>query len=134
MRHVPLVLGLIALSAAGCAPATTAGPTARSDRAAQCFRVEDIQNFRTGNLTDLNIRTYRGHVFQISTGGGCWNLDSALALSIQPVLGASSFVCVGDQVHVAVPNGQPADGRCRGLVTKSLTPEEVAALPKNAQP
>ncbi|MDQ1154164.1 DUF6491 family protein [Brevundimonas sp. SORGH_AS_0993] len=135
MRLVPLALALAAVSAAGCAPVPPSGAgVARTDRATQCFRVEDIQNFRAASTTDLNIRTYRGQVFKISTGGGCWNLDNALALSVQPVLGASSFICVGDQVHVAVPNGMPGDGRCRGFVDKALTPEEVAALPKNARP
>lgn len=134
MRSIPIILAGV-LSLAGCAPSTNMA-TARTETsdAARCFRIDDIRNFRTANTTDLYIRTPRDSVYLITTSGGCWDIDSALAVSITPTLGGSSNTCVGDPVNVVVPGGGPGRGLCRGMVTKSLTAQDVAALPSRVRP
>lgn len=135
MRFAPIILAGAVLSMAACAPSTQgAGATSDRAEAARCFRIDDIRNFRAANMTDLYVRTSRDKVYQITTTGGCWNMDNALALSITPTLGGSSNVCLGDMVNVFVPGGMPGSGRCRGTVTKSLTPDEVAAMPSRSRP
>jgi hypothetical protein len=73
-------------------------------------------------------------VFQINTSGGCWSLDSAISIAVRPTAGGSNNICVGDPVAIVVPNANPGQGSCRAFVTKSLTAEEVAALPDRVRP
>lgn len=136
MRFAPIILAGVVLSTTACAPSTQgAGATSsRTEAAARCFRIDDIRNFRAANMTDLYVRTSRDKVYQITTTGGCWDMDNALALSITPTLGGSSNVCLNDMVNVVVPGGMPGSGRCRGTVMKSLTAEEIAALPSRSRP
>lgn len=134
MRSIPLVLASV-LALAGCAQ-SDALKTTRADTsdATRCFRTDDIRNFRAANTTDLYVRTSRDNVFLITTTG-CWDMDTALAIAVTPGRGGGGYSCVGDPVDVRVPGGAGAgNGRCRGLVTKSLTAEEAAALPSRSRP
>lgn len=130
-----IAFGAAALSA--CAPsAELAGgpPQTQTARADRCFTVSDVRNFAADSQSDLYVRSGSNKVFQINTAGGCWDLDSAITLAITPRFFPSRSVCVGDAVDVIVPMASPGNRRCRALVTKSLTPDEVAALPKRSQP
>ncbi|WP_312144672.1 DUF6491 family protein [Brevundimonas sp.] len=123
---------------ASCAPSTKVVGTPAASREAhadRCFNVSDVRNFTVDSHSDIYVRSGRDKVFQVSAVGGCWDLDSAVSLAILPRFPTSSIsTCVGDTVEVIVPSGSPGNRRCRALVVKSLTPEEVAALPKRSQP
>jgi hypothetical protein len=134
----PLLLLLAGATAlASCAPSTeiAGSPTQNANaRVNRCFNLNDVQNFAVDSRDDLYVRSGRDKVFQINTLGGCWDLDSAITLAITPRFFPSSSACVGDSVQVIVPMASPGNRRCRALVVKALTPEEVAALPKRSQP
>ncbi|MBJ7318572.1 MAG: hypothetical protein KJ728_04810 [Alphaproteobacteria bacterium] len=126
-----------AMSLSACAPAATKAAAAAADgdkSVARCFRADSVRNFRTDRQSDLYIRSLRDDVFQINTSGACWDLDSAVSIAVTPTLGGSDTVCVGDPVQILVPNADPGRRTCRAFVTKSLTAEEVAALPDRARP
>ena len=126
-----------ALGLSACAPAATTAVAAAADgenTTARCFRTDNVRNFRADRQSNLYIRSLRNDVFQINTSGGCWDLDSALSIAVTPTLGGSDTVCVGDPVQIIVPNAAPGRRTCRAFVTKSLTAEEVAALPDRARP
>lgn len=126
-----------AMSLSACAPAATKAAAASADgdkSVARCFRTDSVRNFRTDRQSDLYIRSLRDDVFQINTSGACWDLDSAVSIAVTPTLGGSDTVCVGDPVQIIVPNADPGRRTCRAFVTKSLTAEEVAALPDRARP
>ncbi len=127
---------LTALTLSACAPATqTATAEAQgATKIARCFRTDSVRNFRTDRQSDLYIRSLRDDVFQINTSGACWDMDSALSIAVTPTLGGSDTVCVGDPVQIIVPNADPSRRSCRAFVAKSLTAEEVAALPDRARP
>lgn len=131
---------LIAVAAAtsilsACAPASHAvDGDAVASTTARCFRTESIRNFRADSRSDLYVRSNRDDVFHISTNGGCWDLDTAYSVAILPPLGGTNTICVGDMVRIVVPNTSPARGVCRATVAKSLTAEEVAALPDGSRP
>ncbi|MBB3873269.1 DUF6491 family protein [Brevundimonas mediterranea] len=126
-----------ALGLSACAPAATTAVAAAADgenTTARCFRTDNVRNFRADRQSNLYIRSLRNDVFQINTSGGCWDLDSALSIAVTPTLGGSDTVCVGDPVQIIVPNADPGRRTCRAFVAKSLTAEEVAALPDRARP
>ncbi|EDX79317.1 MAG: hypothetical protein B7Y85_09535 [Brevundimonas sp. 32-68-21] len=125
-----------AMSLSACAPAATRAAAAADGEksVARCFRTDSVRNFRTDRQSDLYIRSLRDDVFQINTSGACWDLDSAVSIAVTPTLGGSDTVCVGDPVQIIVPNADPGRRTCRAFVTKSLTAEEVAALPDRARP
>lgn len=117
----------------GCAPMTgpgTASTGASAER--QCFLSNTVRNFRTGDEQTLYVRTLGNDVFEISASGVCRDINSALALSIQPEAG-SSRVCVGDGANVAYQGGGSSGG-CRVRVMQQLTPEQIEALPSRARP
>ncbi len=120
-----------------CAPsAQTATAQAETDEQApsRCFRTENVRNFRADRQSDLYIRSGRDAVFQINTSGACWDVDTAFSIALAPASGGSGNVCVGDPINVLVPNAAPGRRLCRAFVVKSLTSEEVAALPEKARP
>lgn len=128
---------LAALILSGCAPtARVAENEAATDKAsaARCFRTDMIRNFRADSRSNLYIRSNRNDVFKIDAAGGCWDMDSALSIAVVPTTGGSDNVCVGDPVRLIVPGSTPGQGTCRAFVTKSLTAEEVAALPDRSRP
>ena len=118
-----------------CAPSATTTATTTGEQAstARCFRTDGIRNFRV-DRSDLYVRSLRDDVFLINTSGGCTDLDSALSIAIVPTSGGSDNVCVGDPVRVVAPGSSFGSGACRAFVTKSLTEEDVAALPSRARP
>lgn len=123
-----------AMGLSACAPAAATAVADGEKTTARCFRTDTVRNFRADRQSDLYIRSLRDDVFQINTSGGCWDLDSALSIAVTPTVGGSDTVCVGDPVHILVPSADPGRRTCRAFVTKSLTAEEVAALPDRARP
>lgn len=142
MPHVTLAAWaactLSAVALLGCAPApgaasgSTVATASRSP--SQCFRSDQVRNFRTEGQTKLYVRSIRDEVFEINTAGGCWDISSALSIAVAPTAGGLDRICPGDPVRIYVPNGAPGQQTCRAFVTKSLTEEEVAALPARARP
>lgn len=134
-RYVAFVSSTaVALCLTACAPAaTTTATTGEQASTVRCFRTDGVRNFRV-DRSDLYVRSLRDDVFLINTSGGCTDLDSALSIAIVPTSGGSDNVCVGDPVRIVAPGSSFGSGACRAFVTKSLTEEDVAALPSRARP
>lgn len=135
VRHVAFVsLTTVALCLSSCAPAARTTATAGEQTStARCFRTDSIRNFRA-DRSALYVRSLRDDVFLINTSGGCLDLDSTLSIAIVPTSGGSDNVCVSDPVRIIAPGSSFGSGSCRAFVTKSLTAEEVAALPSRSRP
>ena len=125
-----------ALAISACAPSAQVAPevAAASDAPDRCFRIDDIRNFSAADTTTLYVRTVRDSVYQIDSTGGCWDMDTVLALSITPMRGGFGTACVNDTVNIIVPGSTAGQGRCTGIVRKALTTEEVEALPSRVRP
>lgn len=132
------VAALTAL-AASCAPVSDGA--APGDIAAvrpehQCFRPDQVRNFRQGGTAQLFLRVNRDEVFELNTGGGCMDVDFAQQLAITPdgagIVG--SRICTGDWTRITLPRSTPGNETCRARVERRLTAEEVAALPRAHTP
>lgn len=124
----PLVLGC-----AGAAPGK--GEQAQVQTASperQCFSPQQVDNFRTADATTIYLKARPNTVYELTTNGGCNDVDGATRLAILPEVG--SRLCSGDWATIAVPGSTQAIQRCRVQIAKVLSAEEVAALPARNRP
>lgn len=136
------VLTCLGLSAAtlltvSCAPTATTGETAEAPtRSRQCFSVQQVNNFRSGQIDQVFLRVGRNEVYELNAAGGCRDLDFANRMAIVPDMGgmAGSRLCTDDWARVVVPGSTSPAEVCRVRVTRKLTAEQVAALPANQRP
>lgn len=131
-------LGVFALLAA-CAPVADGGMDPAMTAAGQprqCFNIQQVRNFTHGRSDQVFLRVGADDVYELNTGGGCFEADFALRLAVIPdTAGASgSRLCTGDWARIVVPEGRPHRSICRALVRARLTAEEVAALPSRHRP
>jgi hypothetical protein len=131
------VLACAAL-AVSCAPTSeTAGAdAAAAGDARQCFLPSLARNFRPDGPSRIYVRANDDRVYMLNTSGGCRDLDVTHSLSILPDGAglAGSRVCTGDWVRVTTSGASVGPNSCRALVEKTLTAEEVAALPSAQRP
>jgi len=102
----------------------------------QCIFTQQIDNFRQGDDgRTLYLKARRDDVFEVRSTGFCPELETTVALAIQPDAG-SSRICSGDWARVIVPSGAGAGpGQvCRVQVIRKLTAEDIAALPERSRP
>lgn len=134
MRTVTALVAAAALSA--CAPVGEGpGGAASADRAPrQCFGVNQVDNFRQGGPGQVYLRVSRDLVYELSDAGGCTDLDFAFRLALIPDGFAGSRLCTGDRARVVVPGSTSANAVCRVRVTRQLTPEQIADLPRSQRP
>jgi hypothetical protein len=132
-----LGLSAAALLIVSCAPTATTGETAEAPvRSRQCFNVQQVNNFRSGQIDQVYLRVGRNDVYQLNAAGGCRDLDFANRVAIVPDMGgvAGGRLCTDDWARVIVPGSTSPAEVCRVRVTRKLTAEEIAALPANQRP
>lgn len=131
MRIPVLAVFAVLASCAPVADSSVAG--AATTNASRCFNVNQVTNFRQGRADQLFIRVFRSDVYELNTAGGCIDLGSATQLALIPDGGmAATRLCVDDWARVVVPGS--SSNVCRVQVSRSLTAEEVAALPAAHNP
>lgn len=124
-----LILSSVAvLALAACAPSPGATTASRVD-ANQCFRPNLVRNFTAPNDQTLYVRTSGADVFQIETPF-CRDMTRALSIALEPLSGSN--LCVGDQATLRSPAIGPQP--CRVRIARTLTAEEIAALPSRDRP
>lgn len=135
MRIAPLAaLPLAAVLLSSCAPSTTVAGQDRPASPRQCVFTDQIDNFRQADDgRTLYLKSRRDEVFEVRSAGYCPDLDTTIALAIQPDAGMSQ-VCAGDWARIVVPGGPGPAQVCRVQVVKRLTAEEVEALPSRSRP
>ena len=135
MRIAPLAaLPLITVALSACAPSTMTASPDRSSPPRQCVFTDRIDNFRQADDgRTLYLKSRRNEVFEVRSAGYCPDLDTTIALAIQPDAGMSQ-VCAGDWARILVSGGSGPAQVCRVQVVKRLTTEEIAALPPRSRP
>lgn len=121
---------------AGCAPMPERAAAQGAETPPRCFNVDQVQNFRQGRPGQVYVRALGGGVFELSSPGGCTNLDFTHSLAILPDGAglAGSRVCVDDSVRLATPGATSTTDVCRARIMRSLTRAEIAALPDRDRP
>ena len=136
MRVITLLpLGLSLCLVTGCAqtPVASAGEMQTASR--QCFYSDQVRNFRTSSDNILYVRDTRNAVYQLDSTAGCWDIGSQYALTITPYLGSGSTrLCVGDDARIGLTSSGFGPRTCRARVTRTLSEEQVAALPSRDRP
>lgn len=136
MRDITLPpLSLAAVLVAACAqtPATSVDGMQTASR--QCFYSDQVRNFRSSSDNILYVRDTRNAVYQLDSTAGCWDIGSQYALTITPYLGSGSTrLCVGDDARIGLTSSGFGPRTCRARVTRTLSEEQVAALPSRDRP
>lgn len=136
MRAITLLpLGVLFGMLAACAPTPSGVSDGVETASRPCFYTDQVRNFRTASDNVLYLRDNRNTVFQLDSAGGCWDIGSQYALTITPYLGGgTSRVCVGDDARIGLATSGPGPRTCRARVTRTLSEEQVAALPSRDRP
>jgi hypothetical protein len=124
---------------AGATDAASASVDANSEdyvstpsRPARCFMTDQVRNFRTDGTSRIFLRTNRQDVFEVTLFAGCRRLSTATNLQIRSQTPWIRNLCVGDRAVVSARVS--SDSSCQGRVVRSLTPEQVEALPNRLRP
>jgi hypothetical protein len=99
-----------------------------------CFWANRIENFAAADEQNLYLRVGVRDVYQAKLFANCFDIDWVHHIAL--VSRTSSLICEGPNLDVDVIVRDIAAGRQRCPVTsvRKLTPDEVAALPKQARP
>jgi hypothetical protein len=129
------VAGLLIGSATPVATPARAQTSASPAPERRCFSEQQIQNFRATSAGTLYLKVWGSNpgTYQLSTSGGCLDLNTAHQVAIRPAMG-SSRLCTGDWATVAAPGVSGPLQTCRALINKRLTDAEIAALPARDRP
>ena len=127
-----LIMAPLVLGCAGAVPGQETQTRASTSPERQCFSPQQIANFRTADATTLYLKVRSNKVYELTTSGGCNDVDGTTRLAILPEIG--SRLCSGDWATIAAPGSTQAIQRCRVHISKVLSAEEVAALPARNRP
>lgn len=121
----------------GCAP--TPQPATGVDGGSQvsrCFNTDRVVNFAADNTRNVYLRSQRGDVYELTGSGGCSDIDFASGLTVAPLSGISTRLCLGEEARVSPQRAgrDLAPTLCRFTVARVLNSEEVAALPSGSRP
>jgi hypothetical protein len=121
-----LALGASAQPPAGSPPPPKHRPS--------CFWADRIENFAAVDEQNLYLRVGNHDVYRAKLFSTCLELNWVHHVAL--VSHSSSLICEGPNLDVDVVIRDIAAGRQRCPVTdiRKLTPDEVAALPKDARP
>ena len=131
----PAVAAAVALTAS-CAPNGDMGASGMAASPEhQCFYGDQVRNFRAGGHSQLYIRSMRDQVFELNASGGCTDLEFTHRIAITPDPGlGGGRICTGDWARITLPDSSAPVRTCRARVSRTLTPEEIAALPDAHRP
>ncbi len=131
MNRIAICIALL-MGAALTSSATP--PPAKAAVARQCFRSRDITSWRAVGDRQVNLQVNYRDVYRLDLNGRCTQLNSATETLAVKSVGAGDEVCSGLQLDVIVPLDRRLDFPCPVQSMTKLTPDEVKALPKRAQP
>ena len=133
MRMKIALAAAAALLAGGAAsPLALAKPAAPGKYDAnQCFYTRNVTSFAAPDEKTLYVRVGVRDVYRFDMFGTCPDIDWNQRLAL--VSRGSSWICDGMDAEV-VTHSPIGPQRCPVRTMHKLTPEEIAALPKNARP
>jgi hypothetical protein len=125
------LLGALAVSAAAQPPPAPPPKPAGS----ACFWVRNVTNFAANDTNTLYLRVGGNQVWRLSLFANYFQINWVHRVGLRS-RGASSNVCEGRNPGLDVVVRDVAIGRqsCPVTDVRKLTPDEFAALPKNARP
>ena len=128
-----VVIGLAATLAL-CVSAQPIGVPPMPKPKPSCFWANRVENFAAVDDQNLYLRVGPHDVYQAKLFSTC--LDIAWVHHLGLASRSSSLICEGPNLDVDVLVRDVAAGRQRCPITniRKLTPDEVAALPKDARP
>jgi len=136
-KNLAALVSLAAISAAAVvappAERVMAQPAAKASPA--CFWIRNVDGFAANDTTTLYLRVGMNQVWELKLFANCLNLDWVHHLGIRN-RGAGSNICEGPNpgIDVVVRDVGIGHQSCPVTGVRKLTPDEVAALPKNARP
>jgi hypothetical protein len=123
---------LAAVALAGVFGGACAAPSSPKGPPPTCFRNRDVWSWAAPDKRTVNLRVNLHDYYQLKLTIDCGNIDwRNLSIGLQSH--GSDWICSGTDVTIIAP-GPIGPNRCIGTDLRKLTPEEVAALPKNAKP
>lgn len=138
MRAVLIAVTTLALAACAAPIRPGADALARGEGASprRCFQPSTARNFRTQDDRLVYVRAGGASVFELGIVGTCLGLDSAFGIALSDRYSPSISLCEGDAVNLTIAGGATAlnNGRCSARVNRSLTADQIAALPDRVRP
>jgi hypothetical protein len=128
------VLAAVLALGASAQPRNPIGVPPLARPQSSCFWTNRIENFAAADEQNLYLRVGPRDVYQAKLFANCFEIDWVHHIAL--VSRGSSLICEGPNLDVDVLVRDVAAGRQRCPVTsiRKLTPDEVAALPKQARP
>ncbi|MDB5444203.1 MAG: hypothetical protein JWP86_2708 [Phenylobacterium sp.] len=133
MRMMIALAAAAALIAGGAASPIALAKSAATGKydAHQCFYTRNVSSFAAPDEKTLYVRVGVRDVYRFDMFGTCPDIDWNQRVAL--VSRASSWICDGMDAEV-VTHSAIGPQRCPVRSMHKLTPEEIAALPKNARP
>lgn len=99
-----------------------------------CFWQREVVNFAAHDDSAIYVRIGVNRIYELKMFGNCFNLSWLHHIGLRTFSGGN--ICEGRTPNVDVFTRDVATGpqRCPVTSVRKLTPEEVAALPKDARP
>lgn len=133
MRMMIALAAAMALVAGGAASPVALAKSAKAGKydANQCFYTRNVTSFAAPDEKTLYVRVGVRDIYRFDMFGTCPDIDWNQRLAL--VSTGSSWICNGMDAEV-VTHSAIGPQRCPVRTMHKLTPEEIAALPKNARP
>jgi hypothetical protein len=126
----------IALAASAAAllalSASAAGATDRPAAKSECFWARTVTSFAAPDNKTLYVRAAGNQIYRFDMFGPCQDMDWNQRLAL--VSHGGDSICSGMDAEVVNRAAGLGRQRCPVRSMHKLTPEEIAALPRNAKP
>ncbi|MFI4934382.1 MAG: DUF6491 family protein [Caulobacterales bacterium] len=98
-----------------------------------CFWARNVENFASVDDRTVNLRVGSRDIYQLKLFAPCIDVDWAQHIGLRSR--GSDFICEGANVDAEILSPSPiGHQRCQVTSVHKLSADEVAALPKRAQP
>ena len=125
---------LTALSLAASAPAPGSPAAASPPKHPACFWTHSISSFAAGSDDEtLYLKVGVKDVYELKLFNNCFDIGWVQHIALRSRFSSNICEGTGNNAEVYVPGGAFRE-RCPVTDIRKLTPDEVAALPKNSRP
>jgi hypothetical protein len=130
LKTLPMAAAAASMLAA---VAALAEEPAKTDQAQgkSCFYARNISSWANQDDETVNLRVGVRDYYQLKLLGPCPNINWNQSIGVEHR--GSSWICDKLDATIIAP-GPSGPRRCPAISVHKLTPEEVAALPRNAKP
>ena len=120
-------IAMIAAALGATAALSVQPPQAVAAPERECFNADTVSGFSAYDDDSLYVRVSRKKVYELQILGACPNVDWTQRIGLETRAG--SFVCVGSDVDLIVPqDGMGGPIRCAVRAVRRLNDAEIEAL------